>query len=436
MNFEKNNPRILNAWCMYDWANSVHSLTIVSAIFPIYFNSTAVSAQGGDVVPFWGMEVKNSALFSYTISAAFLTIAFLSPFFTAIADFSGQKKAFMRFFVTLGSLSCLGLYFFRDLDTLPIGVLAFWLSLIGWSGSIVFYNSYLPDIATEDRFDQLSAKGFSMGYLGSVLLLIFNLLLLLKPEWFGHIQPGVASRWAFVSVGLWWFLFSLIPLYYLPKNLYQKKPKGSWIFNGFRELKKVWHQLGELPVLKRFLLAFFCYNLGAQTFMYLGTMFGTNELHLPDTSLIITILILQILAIAGAYLAAKSSQKFGNKKALMVLCSIWAVISFCAYWVTTEAQFYFLAASIGLVMGAIQSLSRSTYSKIMPETEDTASFFSFYDICDKVSTFLGTLIFGLITDWTNSMRTSILVLIFVFLLGTWLLRFVSSKKIQPIGQRI
>ena len=431
---KKNVPVILNAWCMYDWANSVHALVIVSSIFPIYFSNTAKNAQGGPEVDFLGFTVNNSALFSFSVSFAFLFIALVNPILGAIADFSGKKKTFMQGFVYVGAVSCASLYFF-DRNHLIFGVFAFTLSLVGWCGSLVFYNAYLPEIATENRFDKLSARGFTMGYLGSVLLLIFNLTMLTKPEWYGNIDAATACKMSFVLVAVWWVGFAQIPFYYLPNG----QPSGdvqagtSWIWNGFRELKHVLSELMQLPQTKQFLLAFFCYNMGVQTVMYIGTIFGSNELHLPDNALIVTILLLQIVAIFGAYLFAVLSGKIGNTNTISITLLIWMGICVGAYFVQTETQFYGLAAGIGFVMGGVQSLSRSTYAKLLPEnTPDTASYFSFYDFCDKMSTFLGTVIFGLITQ-LSGMRNSLLFLVVIFAVGLLMLRRIPSQKIYNVS---
>lgn len=429
--YQKNTPTVLNAWCMYDWANSVHALVIVSAIFPIYFSNTAVNEHGGQNIDFLGINVNNGALFSFAVSFAFLFIAIVNPVLGAIADYSGKKKSFMKFFVWLGAISCSLLYFF-DRHHLLLGVSAFTVSLIGWCGSIVFYNAYLPEIATEDRFDKLSARGFTMGYIGSVLLLIFNLSMLLKPAWYGGIEAGVASRISFVLVGIWWVGFAQIPFYYLPNTApnfnSKERQSANWIWNGFKELKKVFNELKQLPSTKRFLLAFFFYNMGVQTVMYIGTIFGSQELKLPDQALIVTILILQLVAIVGAYLFAVVSGKIGNTNTIAIVLLIWIGICVSAYFVNSETQFYVLAAGIGFVMGGVQSLSRSTYAKFLPSnTPDTASYFSFYDACDKFSTFLGTTVFGIITQ-VSGMRNSVLFLTLIFATGLVILRQIPSKK--------
>ncbi|WP_128543618.1 MFS transporter [Larkinella soli] len=430
----KNSPRIINAWCLYDWANSVHSLVIVSSIFPVYFSATAVNESGGPVIEFLGVSVKNSVLFSYSVSASFLLIALLSPFCTAIADYSGLKKSFMKFFCYLGAINCSLLYFFTR-ETTTFAVICFILSLIGWSGSIVFYNSYLPEIASEDQFDRVSARGFSMGYVGSVILMVFNLSMILFPQWYGGISGGMASRISFLTVGVWWIGFAQIPFRRLtdPVRVEREENSSGWIFNGFRELKKVFGQVRQQGLLKRFLLAFFVYNMGVQTVMYIATIFGSDELKLPGQSLIITILLIQLVGIAGATLFARLSGRFGNIYALMVAVTIWVGICIGAYFVTTEYQFYGLAVLVGLVMGGVQALSRATYSKFIPEgTHDTASYFSFYDVTEKLSIVIGTAMYGLIEQVTGSMRNSVLALLVVFAIGLLLLWRIPSQKVYRV----
>ncbi|GAB2554682.1 MFS transporter [Spirosoma areae] len=433
----KNSPRILTAWTLYDWANSVHSLVIVSSIFPVYFSATALNDAGGPMIDFLGISIKNSVLFSYTISAAFLFTALLSPICSAIADYSGRKKTFMKVFCYTGAVSCSLLYFFTQ-ETTTFAVICFWLSLIGWSGSIVFYNSYLPDIATEDQYDRLSARGFSMGYLGSVLLMVFNLLVILKRDWFGNISEAMASRIAFLTVGLWWVGFAQIPFSRLPNAVRRfglKKgvaTSGNYLLNGFNELRHVWTELQERPLAKRFLVAFFVYNMAVQTVMYVATIFGSAELKLPGQSLIITILLIQLVAIPGAYGFSRLSGRIGNTYALMTAVVIWIGVCTAAYYVQTESQFFGLAAIVGLVMGGIQSLSRSTYSKLIPATTDTASYFSFYDVTEKTSIVLGTLVYGLIEQLTGSMRNSILALLVLFVIGFVLLWRIPSQKVYRV----
>ena len=415
---------------MYDWANSVHSLTITSAIFPIYFPLAAVMMPSkSTTLNFWGFQLENTVIYSYAISLGFLLLAFSIPLVSAISDYTGKKKIFMKMYCYLGAISCMILYFFKE-GNYYLGTFAFIFSIVGWGGSIVFYNSYIPEIATEDNYDSLSARGFTMGYLGSVILLIQNLTMVLKPEWYGGISGGEASRISFLTVGIWWIVFAQIPFYYLPETQKPQKQAGNWIFNGFKELRKVFGELQKSPITKKFLLAFFFYNMGAQTVIFLGALFGAKELNLPTDSLIITILLIQLVAIPGAYFFSILSKKIGNTKSLSYIVLIWIVVCIAGYYIYTRNEFYVLATGIGFVMGGIQSLSRSTYAKMLPEnTHDTASYFSFYDVCDRLSTVIGTFMFGLVNQITGSMRMSLLFLTVVFAVGYLILRQIPSKKI-------
>ncbi|MCE7059677.1 MFS transporter [Dyadobacter sp. CY343] len=426
---KKNNPSIINAWCMYDWANSVHALVIVSSIFPVYFSATALAASGSGQVDFFGFQIKSSVLFSYTVSVSFLITALLVPICTAIADYTGTKKRFMQLFCYTGALSCMLLYFFTKETLLP-SIFLFGLSLIGWSGSIVFYDSYLPEIATEDNFDRISARGFSMGYLGSVLLLLFNLSMVLFPDFYGITQKSLPARISFFTVGIWWVLFAQIPFYYLPKGNRGKQRSGNWIFNGFAQLRKVYTRLREQPYLAKFLSAFFIYTMGLRTVMYVATIFGATELRLPSQSLIITVLLIQLVGIAGSYTFAWLSGQIGNIYALMIGVFIWIGICTGAYYTTEAMEFYVIACTVGMVMGGIQSLSRSTFSKLIPENvTDTASYFSFYDVTEKLAIVVGTFIYGFVEQLTGSMRNSILALLVIFVLGLVLLSRIPSRKL-------
>jgi MFS transporter, UMF1 family len=423
-----NDPKVLRAWAFYDWANSVHSLTITSAIFPIYFPIAAVMANNSKEINFFGLKMVNTALFSYTISAAFLILAILMPLLSGIADYQGTRKGFMKFFCYLGSISCMMLFFFEK-GNYYIGTFGFLFSIIGWGGSMVFYNSFLPQIATPDRFDELSARGFTYGYIGSVILLLQNLSMVLMPQWYGNISGDFASRISFLSVGVWWFVFSQIPFYYLPKSNTNTKKESFWL-GGWKELSHVYSEIKQNETIRSFLSSFFLFNLGAQTVMYLGALFGSEELHLPTDALIITILLIQLIAIPGAYFCAKLSLKIGNIPGLFLIVCVWILICGFAYTVKNQMNFYLLASGIGFVMGGIQSMSRATFAKLCPAGEqDTASYFSFYDVCDRLSTVLGTFVFGLIIQITGNMRNGILVLGVVFLLSLYFLfKIIRSKS--------
>jgi UMF1 family MFS transporter len=423
----KNDPKIINAWCTYDWANSVYSLTITTAIFPEYFLGITNNAANGNLVDFFGFLIPNTVLYSWAVSIVFLVAAILSPFLTSIADYSGMKKTFMKVSCYTGALACAALYFLNE-NTIEFGVLAFVLAGIGYSSSIVFYNSYLPEIATEDQFDHISAKGYTWGYIGSVLLLIINLLCVVFHEKIG-ITSSLAARLSFLTVGIWWFGFGQLSFMGLPK-VQQKNNSGNMFTNGLKELKKVWENIQKLPLLKRFLVGFFFYNMGVQTVMYLAPLFAKEVIHVEQESLIATILLIQLVAIAGAYALNMLSNKVGNTYALMVGVVVWIVICCMGYVVQPGLSFFILAGSIGFVMGGVQSLSRATYSKLMPvNTKDHASYFSFFDVVDKMSIVLGTFSYGLIRQLTGDMRNSLIALGIYFVISMFFLRLIPSKKV-------
>lgn len=426
---------MINAWSFYDWANSVYSLVITSAIFPIYYQNVAVNAAGGDVISFFGFEIINSVLYSYSLSFSFLIVAVILPILSGIADYTGRKKTFMKVFVIIGSFSCMALYFFTP-GRVELAIICSVLASIGFSSSLVFYDAFLPEIVTEDKMDKVSARGYAFGYAGSVLLLILNLWMIQDYTFFGFADEGQASRFSFLTVGIWWLGFSIIPFTILPDNVYNRKPKeGMVIMEGYKELMKVWQSLKVLPVMKMFLAAFFFYNMGVQTVMYLAATFGTKELKLDSGELILTVLIIQLVAIVGAYFFAYVSKLKGNKNSLLIMVMIWIVICIGAYFIHTAKDFYILAFAVGLVMGGIQSLSRATFAKIIPKnTIDHASYFSFYDITYNLSIVVGTFSYGLIESITGSMRNSTLALMLFFMIGIGFLvltRLPHKKELMP-----
>lgn len=412
-----NDKEQIRAWTFYDWANSAYSLVITSTIFPIYY-----AAMIDPEVEMFGTIVKRGDIAAYSISLSFLIIAFLSPILSGIADSRGNKKSFLKFFCYLGSLSCVLLFFFTKETGLYFGLAFSILASIGYCGSLVFYNAYLPEIASKDKQDMVSARGFAMGYVGSVILMVVCLVFVLMYE-----ESSLPARLSFVGVGLWWFGFSQITFRGLPDV--PKISSDLRIWDGYKELKKVWNQLIDQPRLKRFLLGFFFFNMGVQTVMYMATYFGTDELKMKKAQLITTILIIQLVAILGAWVFAKISKALGNIQGLLILILIWIGICIGAYYVKTVTEFYILAFVVGLVMGGIQSLSRSTYSKMLPEeTKDTASYFSFYDVCEKVGIVIGTLTFGLVSQTMGGMRQSALALMLYFAVGLVVLVTLIRKQ--------
>ncbi len=426
-NLKKGSKKLLNAWAFYDWANSVYPLVISSSIFPIFYAALFLE---NNQITFLGIDFKNTALISFVTATAFLVVAVISPILSGIADFVGNKKRYLQFFCCLGSLSCIGLYWF-SIENIYFGILCYFLGLIGFWGSLVFYNSYLPDIAFKDQQDALSAKGYSLGYIGSVILLLLSLSIVIGKD---GAEAMEAMRITFIFTGIWWLVFSQYSFYFLPKgNKNNDKVTPHIIFNGYRELKKVKNQLFENLQLKRYLIAFFVYSMAVQTVMLVATYFGEAEISWTDseektTGLIVSILLIQLVAVLGAIITSRSSQKFGNVRTLIGINLIWAVICIWAYFVTTPLHFYITAGFVGLVMGGIQSLSRSTYSKFLPETEDTASFFSFYDVSEKIGIVIGMVLYGLIDQITGSMRNSIVFLTLFFVIGLFLLFRVPKQN--------
>ncbi|HET8838269.1 MAG TPA: MFS transporter [Flavobacteriaceae bacterium] len=426
----KGNKKLLRAWAFYDWANSVYSLVISSAVFPIFYGALTLVKDGNgkilsDTVNFLGFDFNNDTLISYTTGLAFLVVSFLSPFLSGIADYVGNKKIFLKFFCYLGAISCIGLFWF-NLDYLWFGLLCYFMALIGFWGSLVFYNSYLPDIAFPEQQNKVSAQGYAMGYIGSVFLLIVCLAMILFYESFGFQDKGTPTRLSFVLTGLWWIGFSQYTYYYLPKGNKKQTLVKSVLLNGFRELKKIFEKIKQDRKLTRFLSAFFVYSMAVQTIMLVATYFGIEELDWgtqdPTTGLIISILLIQLIAVLGATLTARAATQFGNINVLIVINFIWIGICIYAYFITTPFQFYFAAASVGLVMGGIQALSRSTYSKLLPENaKDTASYFSFYDVSEKIGIVIGMFGYGFVAQVTGSIRYSILFLVIFFVIGASLL---------------
>ena len=430
--------KVVNGWAMYDWANSAYNLVITSTIFPAYFEAIAVDNKevSKTAVTFLGRQFENTALYNYALAFAMLIVAFISPLLSSIADYKGNKKNFMNFFLTMGSLACASMFFF-DRSTLGLGIASVIIACVGFWGSVVFYNSFLPEIAAPEDRDRISAKGFAYGYVGSVLLQIICFVFVFKPELIGgNKDSNIQYQLSFLLVGVWWWGFGQFSLRRLPNPV----PAGdvhlkyNVLSKGYGELKKVWSQLKKLPSLKRFLFSFFFYNMGVQTVMLVAALYGKSELELPTTNLIIAILIIQLIAIPGAFAISWLSSRIGNLKTLMALVVVWICLCVVGYYLPKGGiyEFYGLAAAVGFVMGGTQSLSRSTYAKLMPDTRDTASFFSFYDVTEKIAAVVGIFSFGFITELTGSQRSSVLAIGSFFIIGLLLLFYASAVKKKTI----
>tara|TARA_B100001059_G_scaffold75947_1_gene73545 strand:+ start:27337 stop:28695 length:1359 start_codon:yes stop_codon:yes gene_type:complete len=434
--FKKNDPKVINAWTFYDWANSVYNLIISTAIFPIFYQTVTknhasqnglvrvINGESVDMVKFFGREFINTELYSYVYSLSFLLVVFMVPILSGIADYSGTKKRFMQFFCYLGATGCISLYFF-DVNHLEMSMLPLFFASIGFWGSLVFYNSFLLEIADKDQHDQISARGFALGYIGSVLLLITILLLT-------QVLQVMPVRYAFALVGIWWIGFAQYTYYYLPNSShYEKREKQhNIIWYGYKELIKVWKQLKNHKKVKWFLASYFTYNMGVQTVMLLAVLFASKEINWIEDGewwqsdkigLIVSIILIQLIAVSGAYALSSLSKKIGNLKTLMISTFIWIICTVIAYFINLPLEFYFLAIIVGFVMGGTQSLSRSTYSKMLPQTDDPASFFSFYDVMEKVGLIIGPFMFGLLEGIFGNMRMSVLMMMVFFILGFLLL---------------
>lgn len=427
---KKNDPKVINAWCSYDIANSAYNLIITTALFPIFYLEVTRQAFGSDSVRFLGFNITNSVLYDYAIAAAYLVIIFLTPLLSGIADLGGYRKRLMRIFTMIGGLSCIGLYWFHG-SNIFYGILLVALAVIGYAGSLVYYNSFLPIIATPDRQDKVSARGFSFGYAGSMLLLIINIITIQNYQYFGFADELSAVKFSFLEVGIWWIAVSQIAFWFLKEYPRQVSFHTGLFSKGFREVARVYKLVGTQSSTRRFLFAFLFFSMGVQTIILVATVFGSKELGITGSKLIITILLIQVLAIVGASLFGAVSARFGNKTSLVWMLSIWILVCISAYFIKTAIQFYVLAGLVGMVMGGIQSQARSTWSKLIPSGMlDTASFFSFYDITEKLAIVIGMFTFGLVQHISGSMRNSAVALSVFFIISLVILIFTRLKKVD------
>lgn len=368
--------------------------------------------------------------FNYSLAIAFLVVIVLSPMLSSIADLIGNKRKFLRFFCYLGALSCMGMFFFHSADLIWLGLLLNVTASIGFWGSLVFYNAYLPEIVSEEKMDSVSAKGYMFGYIGSVVLLSICLAII---QFAPDDQVGFFTRFTFLLTGVWWIGFGQIALTRLPnKKLNREIPKGIFK-NSFRGLSNTFKELNQFKNIRIFLAGFFFYSLAMQTIFLMAAMFGSSEIGMEETELIMTILLIQIEAVLGAWLFSFLSGKIGNKLTLLIGVFIFIITCLIAYYIqpsdpNVKTQFYMMAGMVGLVMGGIQALSRSTYAKLLPETEDTTTFFSFYDVFEKLALFFGLMIYGSLIEYSGGMKASALAMGFSFAISFCILLFYKMDK--------
>lgn len=423
-----NSPKVINAWCSYDIANSGYILSVNTVLYPIFYQQVTQKAFGSEMVTFLGIHIRNTVLYEYAVALGYFLVILLTLSLSGIADLGGYRKRFMQFFTLLGSFACMGLYFFTG-ENIGLGLLLPMLAVIGFADSLMYYNSFLPIIATPDRHDRISARGFSFGYAGSMILLIFNIFSLQQYQWFGFKDSLQAVQFSFILVGIWWLSVSQPAFYFLREERKAFRWDVNIFSRGFHEIFTVFGYIRKHKTMYRFLLAFFFFSMGVQTVIIVASLFGKAELEISDTMLIMTILIIQLVAILGAYVFGRVSARFGNRTSLLWMLAIWVFVCLAAYFIHNDLQFYVLSALVGLVMGGIQSQARSTWSKLIPSgTADTASYFSFYDSTEKLAIVIGMLGFGLIEQITGSMRNSTLLLSLFFIISLLIIAFTKLNK--------
>lgn len=419
-----NNKKVINGWAMFDWANSSYNLVISTAVFPPFF-----SAMAPDYINFIGMDLSSTSMYSFAVGFSFLFAALLSYLLSGLADYSGKQVIFLKIFTVFGALFCGLLFLFQSEAGALFALIAFSLATVGFTSSQVFYNALLPVIATEEQYDHVSAKGYAYGYVGSVILLIFILGMIQFPAFFGIESTTLAPRIGFVLVGLWWLGFAQITFKRMPKDRAGKLDL-SLVKQGQEEIKSVFKKILKNKNIRRYLYSFFFFTAGVYTVIYLASIFAQDILHFDSGELILLILLLQLVAVAGAYLFAYISKLYGNKLTLMIQIFIWFAICIAAYFTTGKTFFYVLAGFVGLVMGGIQPLARSTYSKMVDQNKaELNSYFSFYDILSKVSVVMGTILFGVINQLTGNMRYSVLAIGLLFVVGFFIMKRVDTQSI-------
>ncbi len=423
---QKGDKKAIKSWVFYDWANSAYALVISTAIFPIFYTEITAHYNADGMVHFFNLRFINTEFISYTLSLSYLAVCILSPILSGVADYTGNKLFFLKFFCYMGSISCALLFFFTP-KYFELSIIPVFLASIGYWASLVFYNSYLPDIALPEEYDKVSAKGFAMGYLGSTLLLITNLIMIMIFE--------IPAKWCFLLVAIWWLIFGMVSWKNLPGKVKPKISNVNKFYSGFHELEKVWKEVQLNLPLKKFLISFFVYSMGVQTVMVMATYFGKKEIDWGEgnngtAGLIISILLIQLIAIGGSIFHSWLSSKIGNKKTMIISLCSWTLICFVAFNITKPIQFYVVASLVGLVMGGIQAMSRSSYSKLLPKTKDLASYFSFFDVTEKFALVFGTFTFGFLERITGSMRSSVLMISLFFIVGCLLMLRVPGNSFK------
>jgi UMF1 family MFS transporter len=424
-----NNRRELFGWYIYDWANSAFYTTVVTVFLGPYLTEITKAAADaeGYVYPL-GIKVLAGSFFPYVVSLSVLCQMIFLPVLGAISDYSNMKKQLMGFFAFAGSFATMGMYFLEG-DRYILGGVLFLVANFSIGASIVFYNAFLPEIAPRERRDAVSSIGFAWGYLGGGLLLAANLFLFANASSYG-LTTGQAVRISLLSSGIWWAIFTLVPMALLKRRQAMKSlPKGeSYLTAGFKQLKHTIKGLPRYPQTMLFLLAYLLYNDGIQTIIALASQFGKEELNLEISTLTQVVLLVQFVAFFGAYIFNFVAKLVGTKRAIIISLIIWTATVVYAYSALRTARDLFIMGAVaGIVLGGSQALSRSLYSQMIPKGKE-AEYFSLYEVSDKGTSWLGPMVFGLTYQWTQSYRLAILSLVTFFVLGLGLLLFVNIQK--------
>lgn len=405
------------SWAMYDWANSAFATTIMAAVLPVFYYD--VAAKNLD-------RTTASAFYGYSQSIAMVCVAILAPILGALADYSNSKMKFLRFFAYMGMIASVLLAFVGEGDYLLASFLLI-IGTIGFSGSNVFYDAFLPEIAPEEDIDRISTRGYAFGYIGGGLLLVINLAMIMKPGLFFLPNTLIATQLSFASVGVWWFLFS-IPMFRNVKErkLETRKISGSYIGIGFKRLKETFKEINQFKNLLVFLIAFWLYNDGISTIIKMATIYG-RDIGIGSTDLIAALLITQFVGIPFAFLFGWIAKKINPKRALYIALWTYVIIIIFGYFMQTALHFYLLAITVGFVQGGSQALSRSIFGSMVPKNRH-AEFFGFYGISAKFSAIFGPFVFALVGQLTGSSRLGIVSLLIFFLVGMLLLKRVDIDQ--------
>ncbi|GAA4606830.1 MFS transporter [Actinoplanes octamycinicus] len=428
-------------WYFYDWANSAFSTTVITVFLGPFLTSVTKLAAGctiGDGAPDChasvhplGITIAAGSFFPYLVSLSVLLTVFVLPVMGAVADRAPRKKPLLAAAAFLGAGATIAMAFVTG-DRYLLGGILFLIANIAFGASVVVYNSFLPQLAGPDDRDKISSRGWAIGYLGGGVLLLLNLIAVTLLSEDGNTQRTLdLARWSMVSAGIWWAAFTLFPLLWLREHpgTHSTGQRGNVLTDGFRQLGHTLKAMRAYPLTLAFLGAYLIYNDGIQTVISLASQFGTEELHLEQGTLIITILIVQFLAFGGALLLGALANRIGARTTILIALALWLLVVIAAFWLPAEAPlpFMLLGAGIGLVMGGSQALSRSLFSQLIPAGRE-GEYYGFYEISDKGTSWLGPLFFGLIFQITNSYRLGIVSLVVFFVLGGVLLALVPLRR--------